>query len=179
MRRYHLEIFDVKPIDIHGGSLRIYLKKAANALIPVNPIVEKMLQTERQEGILVSEYYAGLQIKAEATRDVFIAWLKDIIAQGKKVIAYGAAAKGNTFLNFSGVTVNDIPFIADVTIEKQGKLLPGSHIPIVPPEQIEIFKPDYIIALPWNYKKEINARLAYTKSWGCKLVYFIPSFEEY
>lgn len=176
---HHLQVFDIKPLEIHGGSLRVYLKRATNFNMGTMPVVGQMLEMEMKAGIETNGYYMGLQAKAETIRQVFLSWLEKVLAEGKKVMAYGAAAKGNTFLNFAGVTNSQIPFIADVTLQKQGKLLPGSHLPIVAPDQIETFKPDYIVALPWNYKTEINQRLAYTKQWGCKIVYFIPGFEVY
>lgn len=177
--RYGLAIYDLQPLEIHGGSLRIFVKHYSNASLALQPIVDAYIQKEQKAGLHTIAYYQALQDRAQQIKHAFTTWLQEVLAQGKKVMAYGAAAKGNTFLNYCGVNATQIHAIADVTPEKQGKFLPGSHIPIVSPEAIAQAKPDYLLILAWNYKKEINPKLAYTGAWGCQLVYFIPQFEMY
>lgn len=177
--RYGLAIYDLQPLEIHGGSLRIFVKHYSNASLALQPIVDAYIQKEQKAGLHTIAYYQALQDRAQQIKHAFTTWLQEVLEQGKKVMAYGAAAKGNTFLNYCGVNATQIHAIADVTPEKQGKFLPGSHIPIVSPEAIAQAKPDYLLILAWNYKKEINPKLAYTGAWGCQLVYFIPQFEVY
>lgn len=172
-----LEIFNIDKINIHGGSLRVYLQLKAFNNKEINAIVKDMLDAELQAGIKSMNYYLGLQEKAFSIKKNFISWLAEKTQAGKKIVAYGAAAKGNTFLNYCGIKSDLIEFVADVTVQKQGKFLPGSHIPIVAEEKIKELQPDYIIVLPWNFKEEINNRLQYVKAWGGQLAYFIPFFE--
>jgi SAM-dependent methyltransferase len=174
---HELKIFNLEKINIHGGSLRVYLQKVNGGEKSIEPIVTSTLEKELSLGISTPEFYTGLQDKAVATKKQFLSWLMQCIDSGKKVIAYGAAAKGNTFLNYSRIDKDLLPFIADVTKQKQGLYLPGSHIPVVEESLISEYKPDFIVVLPWNFKAEINQRLEYVKSWGGKLVYFIPYFE--
>lgn len=115
--------------------------------------------------------------KTEAIKIQFLNWLSTQLLNNKKIVAYGAAAKGNTFLNYCGVNKAMIPFVVDATVQKQGKFLPGSHIPIVAEYMLKQYKPDFILVLPWNFKVEINARLQFVKEWGGQLVYFIPQFQ--
>jgi SAM-dependent methyltransferase len=175
--KFGLKIFDVEKIDIHGGSLRVYLQPASTGNKKIATSVNDLLQEETAAGIKELSFYNGLQENALDVKKMFLAWLMKTCNEGKKIMAYGAAAKGNTFLNYCGIKNDLIPFIADVTIQKQGKYLPGSHVPIVNEEIIKDYQPDYVIVLPWNFKEEINDRLAYIRSWGGKLVYFIPYFE--
>jgi SAM-dependent methyltransferase len=172
-----LSIFDIKQLDIHGGSMRVYLQHNITGIQSVSPAVSKQLEIENAMGIGSLAFYNGLQESALQIKKVFLSWLIEQTMAGKKIMAYGAAAKGNTFLNFCGVKKDLIPFISDVTIQKQGKFLPGSHIPIVNEEIIKEFQPDYIVVLPWNFKEEINDRLHYVKQWNGKLVYFIPDLQ--
>jgi SAM-dependent methyltransferase len=175
--RHGLQIFDCEKINIHGGSLRVYLQKQNKGNRPVKQIVQHLLSNEALAGVNKKSYYDDMAPKALQTKKHFINWLSATLLSGKKVMAYGAAAKGNTFLNYCNVTADLIPFVADVTKQKQGLFLPGSHIPIVNEDVITNYKPDFIIVLPWNFKSEIDRRLQYVKEWGCQLVYFIPGFE--
>ena len=118
--------------------------------------------------------YEGMQEKVDMLARSFLSFLTDAKSQGAKIAGYGAAAKGNTLLNYCGVTSLLIDFVADVTPAKQGKLLPGSHIPVTKEEEIKIEKPDYIVILPWNWKDAIENRLSYARSWGSKFVTAIP-----
>ncbi len=175
---HHLKIFDVEELNIHGGSIRIYVTHQKNEIAETDSF-KNILQQEAEVGVETLEYYSQLQRFSYKIKSDFLLWLMSTLQDGKKVMAYGAAAKGNTFLNYCGVKKDMIPMIADVTPKKQGKYLPGSRISIVDESAIAGYKPDFILVLPWNYKSEIDKRLAYTKEWGCKLVYLIPELVIY
>jgi 2-polyprenyl-3-methyl-5-hydroxy-6-metoxy-1,4-benzoquinol methylase len=173
--KHQLKILDVEELDIHGGSIRIYVSHDHKNIEPSYRL-KTLLKQEADVGVETLEYYNHLQAAAFQIKSSFLLWLMNTLTAGKKVMAYGAAAKGNTFFNYCGVRKDMIPMIADVTPKKQGKYLPGSRIQIVEESAISEFKPDFTVVLPWNYKDEIDQRLAYTKEWGCKLVYLIPEF---
>lgn len=177
LARHGLQLFNVEKLKTHGGSLRVYLQLQTTGKKQVNESINELLQQETASGITDLGFYKGLQEKALTIKTGFLTWLMKVLNEGGKIMAYGAAAKGNTFLNYCGVHSDLVPCIADVTIQKQGKFLPGSHIPIVSESAINEIKPDYIIVLPWNFKEEINHRLEFVKAWGGKLVYFIPGFD--
>lgn len=176
-KKHGLNIFRVEELSIHGGSLRIYIQ-LCDQLRPVESSVTSMLEKEEKAGVRSTQLYDGLQLAAESIKKNFLTWLRAVQKEHKKIMAYGAAAKGNTFLNYCGVGSSDIQCIADITPKKQGLYLPGSHLEIVEEEYIQQYQPDYIIVLPWNFKQEINERLGFISQWGGKLVYFISSFEE-
>jgi 2-polyprenyl-3-methyl-5-hydroxy-6-metoxy-1,4-benzoquinol methylase len=170
-----LEIFDVQELTTHGGSLRIFAKHKADDSKKVEPSVAAMLGKEKEAGIDTIEYYQNFQTKVEKIKYDFTEFLINQKRAGKKVIGYGAAAKGNTLLNYCGIKGNDlIEFVVDASPYKQNKLLPGSRIPVVAKEKIEDLKPDFIIIFPWNLKDEISEQLSYVRKWGCKFVIAIP-----
>ena len=172
-----LEMFDVEELTTHGGSLRIYAKHAADKSKPVGAAVHALLQKEADRGMNGLAYYDNFQQKA---LQVKLNLLEFLIAQkraGKRVAAYGAAAKGNTLLNFCGVKQDLIEFVVDANPNKQGKWLPASHIPVVNESELKIARPDYVIILPWNLKEEITRQLAYIKEWGAQFVIPIPQLE--
>jgi 2-polyprenyl-3-methyl-5-hydroxy-6-metoxy-1,4-benzoquinol methylase len=170
-----LEIFDVEELPTHGGSLRIYAKHAGNAVFPTTENVAKLLEKEAQAGMNTTAYYEGFQERVNAVKYGLLSFLLEQKTLGKKVIAYGAAGKGNTLLNYCGVKGNDlISFVVDASPYKQNKYLPGSHIPVVAAAAIRDYKPDYIVILPWNLKAEISEQLSYVKEWGCRFVVPIP-----
>lgn len=177
LRAHGLEIFDVEELAIHGGSLRIHARHAANGALPEQPAVAAMAARERAAGMEDIGYYQGFQPRVEAIRDAFLRFLVEEKAKGSRVAAFGAAAKGNTFLNFCGVTANDILFVADDTPSKQGKFLPGTHIPVVPADRIATDRPDVILILPWNFKAAIVDKLAFAREWGCRFVTCIPAIQ--
>lgn len=169
-----LEVFDVEEIPTHGGSLRIFLKHKGDAAHPVEARVKALLDKEIAAGINNMQTYRDFAKKAQKVKMDF---LKFLIAQkeaGKKVAAYGAAAKGNTLMNYCGVKPDLLPFVVDASKFKQGRYMPGSHIPIVTEEKIKSEKPDYLVILPWNIKDEVMKQLAYVKEWGAKFVVAIP-----
>ena len=137
----------------------------------------ELLEREALAGMKGLEYYSAFQEEVESIKNEFLSFLLEAKASGKKVIGYGAAAKGNTLLNYAGVKGSDlIEFVVDASPHKQNKYLPGSRILVVPPSKIEDFKPDLIIIFPWNLTNEIKAQLAFAEEWGAKFVTFIPNF---
>jgi hypothetical protein len=135
------------------------------------------LEKERDAGITKLDFYKGFQEKVDKVKIDFLSFLIDQKNSGKKIIAYGAAAKGNTLLNYCGVRKGLIEFVVDASPYKQGKFLPGSHIPIVKEEEIEKLKPDYVIILPWNIKDEVMEQLKYIRNWNGRFVTAIPKLD--
>ncbi len=172
-----LVMFDVEEIPTHGGSLRIYAKHKEDNSKPIAASVENLLQKELQKGINDDAYYTGFQVKVEKVKTDLWMFLLEQRALGKRLAAYGAAAKGNTLLNYCGIKSDLIEFVVDANPHKQNKFLPASHIPVVNEDRLKEFKPDFILILPWNIKEEILAQLNYAKSWGAKFVVAIPSLE--
>ncbi len=172
--QHGLELFDVEELPTHGGSLRIFGKHVEDETKPVTERLEKLLQKEREEGLTTVEYYKGFAEKAELVKMQMLQFLEEQKAAGTKVAAYGAAAKGNTLLNYCEVKDDVIKFVVDASPHKQGKYLPGSHIPVVEEAEIRKYKPNYIIILPWNIQQEIMEQLDYIKEWGGKFVIPIP-----
>jgi hypothetical protein len=175
--RQGLDIFDVEEIPTHGGSLRIYAKHREDDSKPISKNVASLFDKEISKGINTLEYYAHFQeraLKVKLSVNDFLIHKK----QGnKKVAAYGAAAKGNTLLNYCGVKHDMIDFVVDANPEKQNKFLPGSHIPVVNEKQLRKEKPAYILILPWNLREEIVNQLSYVREWGAKFVIPIPELE--
>jgi len=170
-----LEIFDVDELPTHGGSLRIYARHQENEMHAVSPRVAKLLEEEARAGMSRSAYYEGFQERVNNVKYALLSFLLEQRKAGRKVIAYGAAGKGNTLLNYCGVKGNDlITFVVDASPHKQNKYLPGSHIPVLGADAIADYKPDYIIILPWNLKAEISEHLSYVREWGCRFVVPIP-----
>lgn len=172
--KHGLKIYDVEEINTHGGSLRIYAAHAENSAIQINSRVDNLLQRELDFKINDTATYINFQEKIKNIKFNTLKTLTEIVLSGKKIIAYGAAAKGNTFLNYCGIGKEFFECIVDVTPEKQGLKLPGTLIDIVGEEVIGKIKPAYIAILPWNWKAEISKRLEFTREWGCKLITFIP-----
>ncbi len=172
--RHGLRLFDVEELPTHGGSLRIFASLMAGTARPEEPGLAKVRRDEVAMGLDKIESYAGFQARIEAIRDGLLAFLAKSRAEGKTVVAYGAAAKGNTLLNYCGVDDSRIDYVADVSDQKQGKFLPGSRIPIVPPERIRDTKPDYVLILPWNLKREITTAHDDIAEWGGRFVVAVP-----
>ncbi|MFO1102255.1 MAG: class I SAM-dependent methyltransferase [Methylocystis sp.] len=168
-----LVAFDVEELPTHGGSLRLYVCRKGASHAPT-PRLEAARSAERAARLDAIEGYAGFAEKVEAVKASFLNFLARAKAEGKTVAAYGAAAKGNTFLNVCGVNANDIVCVYDRSAAKQGKLLPGSHIPIRAPETIGETRPDYLVILPWNLREEIMGQMADIRSWGGKFVTAVP-----
>jgi 2-polyprenyl-3-methyl-5-hydroxy-6-metoxy-1,4-benzoquinol methylase len=172
-----LSIFDVEEYPTHGGSLRVFAQRNDTGQHPQNIRVKKLLEIESQAGVNTADYYLGFQAITNKVKDDFITFLLDIKNKGKTVAGYGAAAKGNTLLNYSGIRPDLIPYVVDRNPFKQGKYLPGSRIPITTENRIKEEKPDYILILPWNIKDEVISQLAYVRKWGGKFVTAVPELE--
>ena len=172
-----LEIFDVDKIPEHGGSLRIYARHMNGPIFPRAGKIVALLLDEVSKGMLSLDYYTSFRKKVQGIKDDFMEFLYDSRYRGETMIAYGGAAKGNTFLNFCGVKPDLIPYVIDKSPYKQGKYLPGSHIPVWDEGVIKVEKSDWIIILPWNLKDEIAKQLEYTKEWGCQLIVAVPEIK--
>lgn len=172
--KHGLDLFDVEQISTHGESLRIYGKHKDDASKNISPNVTALLHEENAKGMQTAEYYDGFQNKADRVKYDLVDFLIKQQKNGKKVAAYGAAAKGNTLLNYCGIKRDLIKFVVDASPHKQGMLLPGSHIPVVREDEITRWKPDYMIILPWNIKDEITEQLNYLRKWEGKFVVPIP-----
>jgi SAM-dependent methyltransferase len=173
-----LEFFDVQEIPTHGGSLRVFCKHIEDKSKQISNSVELLLSKERSLGVDTLAYYQGFQEKTEKIKDDLISFLIRAKNEKKVVVAYGAAAKGNTLLNFCGIKGRDlISYVMDASPHKQNKLLPGSRIPVFHPEKILETQPDYVIIFPWNLKEEISEQLSFIKSWGGKFVVAIPELK--
>ena len=172
-----LEMFDVEEIPTHGGSLRIYAKHAADDTKAISENVAAVLKKETDKGLDTLAYYDNFQQKALKAKLDLTDFLIQQKRNGKKVAAYGAAAKGNTMLNYCGIKSDLIDFVVDANPHKQYKFLPASHIPVVNEDYLKDAKPDFVLILPWNLKEEIGAQLSYVKEWGGKLVVAIPAID--
>jgi hypothetical protein len=168
-----LRIFDVEELPTHGGSLRIYAAPKDGSHT-TGPRVAQVREAERGAGLHTASGYGALAPRVGRVRDEFNAFLGRARASGKTVAAYGAAAKSNTLLNYCGTGVRDIAFVADANKAKQGKRLPGSHIPIVSPAELLAREPDYVVILPWNLKAEISDQMTGIRAWGGKFVIAVP-----
>lgn len=177
MQQHGLRIYDVEELPTHGGSLRLYICHSENTALPQQPGVEQVLRKELTAGINTLEFYQQLQQKANEVKNNFLLCLLEEKQKGKRIAAYGAAAKGNTLINYCGIKHDLIDFVVDRSPHKQGLYLPGSHIPVVDEQKIHDEKPDYIIILPWNIKDEIMRQLQYIRSWGGKFIVPVPHLE--
>ncbi len=172
-----LKLYDVEQLFTHGGSLRIYATHKENKHINLSQNVQKILDIEKKFGLLDMDIYKNFQKKADKVKYDLINFLIQVKKDNKKVIAYGAAAKGNTLLNYAGIKKDLIKFVVDKSPHKKGKYLPASHIPIVDELRIKEYKPDYILILPWNIKDEVIKQLEYVKNWGCRFVVAVPELK--
>ncbi len=170
-----LAVFDVEEWPTHGGSLRVFAQRADTGGQPVSERVGALLGREDAAGIATPAFYRGFQARAEKVKDDFLAFLIDARRQGKKVAAYGAAAKGNTLLNFAGVKPDLLPYVVDRAPSKQGKFMPGSRIPVVAEDRLRADRPDYVVLLPWNLRDEVSAQLDYIQEWGGRIVTAVPA----
>jgi SAM-dependent methyltransferase len=168
-----LKVIDVEEIATHGGSLRLYAARRDSSFAEM-PGVERLRADERAAGLDRITGYRNFARRVQAVKDGFGDFLKRVAAGGKKVAAYGAAAKGNTFLNYCGVTKDDVVCVFDRSLAKQGKLLPGSHIPILAPERLAEIRPDFLVILPWNLADEIMAANTELRTWGGRYVVAVP-----
>jgi SAM-dependent methyltransferase len=172
-----LRVFDCEELPTHGGSLRIHARLEADPLARDTVRLDAVLRLEQSAGMLTTAYYQGFQERAERIRAELLGFLAEQTLARKKVAAYGAAAKGNTLLNFCGVKPGQVAFVCDASPHKQGLFLPGSRIPVLHPDAIAQERPDFVLILPWNIKAELMNRLDYIRQWGGRFVVPIPSPE--
>lgn len=169
-----LRVFDVEELPTHGGSLRVFACHKSAQKYTDTAGLNALRKKEATAGLDTIAAYQNFTPRVEKVRDDLLAFLKTAKADGKKVAGYGAAAKGNTLLNYCGVGPELIDFVVDRNPEKQSTLLPGSHIPVFAPEKIATEKPDYVLILPWNLADEISREMAEVKGWGGQFVIPIP-----
>ena len=172
-----LTVFDVEEHPTHGGSLRVFAQRTDTGKQPISDRVAKMLRAEDAIGIQTEKYYLAFQVRAEKVKDDFVNFLADAKRQGKTVAAYGAAAKGNTLMNFAELGSDLIQYVVDKNPAKQGKFMPGSRIPIVSPEALHSQRPDYLVILPWNIADEVTQQNAALAKLGTQFVTAVPKLE--
>jgi SAM-dependent methyltransferase len=171
-----LRVWDVERLPTHGGSLRVWAVHAGSDR-KATPAVDALLADEAYAGMLEMGYYAGFQAKADAIKDGLLRFLLDCKRDGKLVVGYGAAAKGNTLLNYAGVRGDLLPYVVDASPYKQGRHLPGSRVPIVSERHLREDRPDVVLILPWNLRDEIIGQLAYIREWGGRFAVAVPAME--
>lgn len=175
--RNGLSVFDVEELPTHGGSLRVFAQRLDAGKYETTNHVARILVRENSAGMTASHFYAGFQAKADLVKNDFMAFLIEAKRAGRKVAAYGAAAKGNTLLNYAGVRPDLLAYVVDRNPAKQERFLPGNRIPIVIESCIRNDKPDYVVILPWNLRTEIMAQLSYVREWGGQFVTAVPALE--
>lgn len=174
LARHGLTVFDVEELPTHGGSLRVYARHASDESHPVEPAVGALLAREEAFGLAGLERYRAFSAQVEETKRALLNLLIGLKRQGKRIAGYGAPGKGNTLLNYCGIRTDFLDFTVDRSTYKQGLFLPGTHIPILAPDEIARRRPDYLVVLPWNFRDEIMAQMAGIKEWGGRFVIPIP-----
>ncbi len=169
-----MRIFDIEELWTHGGSLRIFACHAGDETHPTSAAALAVMRREIDAGLDRLETYANFGEQVRTTKRKLLSFLIEAKNGGKSIVGYGAPGKGNTLLNYCGVRTDFLDYTVDRNPHKQGKYLPGTHIPIFSPEKIAETKPDYVLILPWNLREEIMAQLTYIRSWGGKFVVPIP-----
>lgn len=172
-----LHVFDVEQLETHGGSLRVFAQRRDTGKRAVEPAVARVLALEDAAGVSTAAYYEGFQQRADDVRDGLMSFLIEARRAGKRTGAYGAAAKGNTLLNYAGVRAGLLPWVVDRNPAKQSLFMPGSRIPIVDEAHLKRERPDYVLILPWNLKAEVMDQLAYVREWGGRFVWAVPGIE--
>ena len=170
-----LTVFDVAQLPTHGGSLRVFAQRSDTGARPRAAAVDELLASEVDAGVTTADYYRGFQPRVDAIRQGLLDFLAKAEADDRSVAAYGAAAKGCTLLNYSGVGADQIDFVVDANPHKQGRFLPGSRIPIVDEDRLKHAEPGYVLVLPWNLLDEISRQLAYVGRWDGRLVRAVPT----
>jgi len=174
-----LTLFDVEELPTHGGSLRIYGRHQEDGSKPVTARAQELLVREKAAGIDSLRLYSSFDQQVKETKRKLLEFLIRVRREGKKVAGYGAPGKGNTLLNYCGIRTDFLDYTVDRSPYKQGKFLPGTHIPIYHPDRIQETKPDYVLILPWNLKNEIMEQMAFIRKWGAKFVVPIPEATVY
>jgi hypothetical protein len=172
-----LAVFDVEELPTHGGSLRVFAQRSDRGQRARGDAVARVLADEVAAGLATPAGYQGFQAHIDKLKDEFVAYLIEARRAGRSVAAYGAAAKGNTLMNYAGVRPDHIAFVVDRNPAKQGRFMPGSRIPIVGEERLREARPDDIVLLPWNLRDELVAQLDYVRAWGGRFVTAVPQLE--
>lgn len=172
-----MNVFDVEELSTHGGSLRVYAQRKDTGKHEISANVGKILDQEVAAGMTKVEFYAGFQDKANRVKNDLTAFLIEAQRAGKTVVGYGAAAKGNTLMNYAGVRPDLLTYVVDRNPAKQDKFLPGCRIPIVAEDRLKQTCPDYVVILPWNLRAEVVEQLAYIREWGGQFVTAVPSLK--
>jgi SAM-dependent methyltransferase len=175
LNHHGLELFDVEEIPTHGGSLRVYGRHVEDATKPVTPAVARLLEEEAAFGITDVARYTRFAEQVMETKRGILELLIDLKRAGKRIAGYGAPGKGNTLLNYCGIRTDFLDFTVDRSTYKQGRYTPGTHIPILEPDEIRRERPDYVFILPWNVKDEIMSQMAGIREWGGQFIVPIPS----
>lgn len=174
-----LTVFDVQELSTHGGSLRVWARRSDDLVSAQTPAeharLARLLALEANAGVKTADFYRNFQSQAIRIKAELLRFLIDAHARGLRVAAYGAAAKGNTLLNFAGVRPDLLPYVVDRNPAKQGKFMPGSRIPIVDEAHLLADRPDHILILPWNLRHEVMKQLDYAKAWGAQFVTAVPA----
>ncbi|MDH5204478.1 MAG: class I SAM-dependent methyltransferase [Hylemonella sp.] len=171
-----LQVFDVERLPTHGGSLRVYARRSDAAGV-ASSHVSRLINAEVQAGMTGLEFYAGFQREAVRIKHELLDFLLQARREGLRVGGYGAAAKGNTLLNFAGVPTDLLPYVVDLNPAKQGRCLPGSRIPVVDEARLRAERPERVLVLPWNLRDEITGQLEYIRGWGGRFVTAVPRLE--
>ncbi|MDO9006015.1 MAG: class I SAM-dependent methyltransferase [Aquabacterium sp.] len=172
-----LTVFDVEQLPTHGGSLRVYAQPSGTGRHAVEGAVGALLAQEQALGVSSAAYYEGFQAQAERVKNDLLAFLIEARREGKRVGAYGAAAKGNTLMNFAGIKPDLLPYVVDRNPAKQGQYMPGCRVPIVDEAHLKAQQPDYVVILPWNLRDEVTSQLDYIRAWGGRFVVGVPRLE--
>lgn len=172
-----LVVFDVQELSTHGGSLRVFAQRADTGTQPVAQALDRVLEEEQAAGLRIPEFYSQFQSQSARVMRELLSFLIYQANHGGRVAAYGAAAKGNTLLNFAGVRPHLLPYVVDKNPSKQGKFMPGSRIPIVDEAYLLAHRPSHVLILPWNLKDEVMTQLAYIREWGGQFVTVVPHLE--
>lgn len=177
--RHGMTLFDVEELPTHGGSLRIYARHAQDSSKPIGARAQDLKAREEKAGFGRLDHYLSFGPQVEATKRKLLSFLIAAKQEGKRVVGYGAPAKGNTLLNYCGVRTDLIDYTVDRSPHKQGHFLPGVHIPIHSPEKVRETRPDYLLILPWNLREEVMEQMAFIRDWGGKFVVPIPEVKVY
>jgi C-methyltransferase C-terminal domain len=172
-----LTVFDVEELPTHGGSLRLFGRHDEDVSKAVSERVRALAAREERGGYEGMEVYRGFRENVEKVKRDLLKFLIEAKESGKRVAAYGAPAKGNTLLNYCGIREDFIDFTVDRSPHKQGRFLPGTHVPILAPEELARARPDFVFVLPWNLKDELLQQLAYVRTWGGKFLFAVPTVE--
>lgn len=177
--RHGMTLFDVEELPTHGGSLRIYARHAQDLSKPIGARAQDLKAREEKAGFGRLDHYLSFGPLVEATKRKLLSFLIAAKQEGKRVVGYGAPAKGNTLLNYCGVRTDLIDYTVDRSPHKQGHFLPGVHIPIHSPEKVRETRPDYLLILPWNLREEVMEQMAFIREWGGKFIVPIPEVKVY